>query len=218
MLGHLDRVDHPFDEAHLPPMRKPYLLLTLLLPAGATALSAQTDYYLRVGAIGASNLLRDGIVSRITVRQSIAPLVVLGGSLPLKRGYRAGLEGTISSGGFHSTEAGVEASLGTLRTASLLLDLSGPVAGQIRWWIGLGGLFYLPKDDDGIFLQGGTARLLAGAGADWRVPVLPRWDLMTSLRYDFHRFTTAELKARGFGQSQAISRFSASIGIARGLR
>lgn len=197
-------------------MPKAYVLLTLLLPAGATALSAQTDYYLRVGAVGSSNMLRDGIVSEITVRQSIAPLLVLGGSLPLSRGYRAGLEGSVSSGGFHSTEAGLETDLGTLRTASLQLDLSGPVSGQFRWWIGLGGLFYLPKDDQGIFLQGGTTRLLAGVGADFRRPVLARWDLMASARYDFHRFTTEELKTRGFGQSQGISRVSLSIGIARG--
>lgn len=199
-------------------MPKPYFLLTLLLPAGATALSAQTDYYLRLGAIGASNLMRDGIVSEITVRQSIAPLLVLGGSLPLSRGYRAGLEGTVSSGGFHSTESGAETDLGTLRTASLQLDLSGPISRQIRWWMGLGGLFYLPKEDEGIFLQGGTTRLLAGVGADWRRPMLSRWDLLASLRYDFHRFITEELKIRGFGQSQGISRISISIGIARGDR
>ncbi len=199
-------------------MPKPYFLLTLLLPAGATALSAQTDYYLRLGAIGASNLMRDGIVSEITVRQSIAPLLVLGGSLPLSRGYRAGLEGTVSSGGFHSTESGAETDLGTLRTASLQLDLSGPISRQIRWWMGLGGLFYLPKEDEGIFLQGGTTRLLAGVGADWRRPMLSRWDLLASLRYDFHRFITEELKIRGFGQSQGISRISISIGIARGNR
>jgi hypothetical protein len=199
-------------------MPKAYVLLLLLLPAGATAVFAQTDYYVRVGAVGASNLLRDGIVSEIKVRQSIAPLLVLGGSLPLSRGYRAGLEASISSGGFHSTEAGVETDLGTLRTASLQLDLSGPVSRQFRWWMGLGGLFYLPKDDEGIFLQGGTTRLLAGVGVDWRRPVLARWDLMASARYDFHRFITEELKNRGFGQSQGISRIALSIGIARGQR
>jgi hypothetical protein len=199
-------------------MPKACLLLALLISAGATALPAQTDYYLRAGAIGASNLLRDGIVSQIKVRQSIAPWVAIGGSLPLSQEYRAGLEGSISSGGFHSTEAGVETDLGTLRTASLQLDLSGPVSGQFRWWMGLGGLFYLPKDDEGIFLQGGTTRLLAGVGADWRRPAFAHWDLMASLRYDFHRFTTGELKARGFGQSQGISRISVSVGIARGHR
>jgi hypothetical protein len=195
-----------------------YLLLALLLPAGATALSAQTDYYLRLGAVGASDLLRDAIVSEIKIRQSIAPLLVLGGSLPLSRGYRAGVEGSLSSGKFHSTESGTETDLGTLRTASLQLDLTGPVAGEFRWWMGLGGLFYLPKNDEGIFLQGGTTRLLAGVGADWRKSVLPRWDIMASLRYDFHRFITGELKTRGFAQSQGISRISLSLGIARRIR
>jgi hypothetical protein len=199
-------------------MPKPPWPLALILAMCATPLSAQTDYYLRLGAIGASDLLRDGIVNEITVRQSIAPLLVLGGSIPLKRGYRAGIEGMLSSGGFHSTERGVETSLGTLRTASLQLGLSGEIARPVRWWISLGGLFYLPKDDEGIFLQGGTTRLVAGGGLDWRKPILPRWDIMTSARYDFHRFTTEELKNRGFGQSQGISRISLSIGIARGLR
>jgi hypothetical protein len=199
-------------------MPKPYLLLALLLPASATALSAQTDYYLRLGAVGASDLLRDAIVSEIKVGQSIAPLLMLGGSLPLSRGYRAGVEGSLSSGKFHSTESGTETDLGTLRTASLQLDLTGPVAGEFRWWMGLGGLFYLPKNDEGIFLQGGATRLLAGVGADWRKSVVPRWDIMASLRYDFHRFTTGELKTRGFAQSQGISRISLSLGIARGIR
>ena len=199
-------------------MPKPFWLLALLLTAGAAPLAAQSDYNLRLGAIGASNLIRDGIINEITVRQSIAPLLVLGGSFSLKRGYRAGIEGTLASGGLHSTERGVETGLGTLRTASLQLGLSGPIAQSIRWWMGLGGLFYLPKDKEGIFLQGGTTRLLAGGGLDWRRPVLRQWDLMTSVRYDFHRFTTEELKTRGFGQSQGISRVSLSIGIARGQR
>lgn len=75
-------------------MRKTILLLALLLPVGASGLRAQTEYYARVGAVGASNLLRDVIVDQITVRQSIAPMLALGASLPIaNRGYRAGLEG-----------------------------------------------------------------------------------------------------------------------------
>jgi hypothetical protein len=41
---------------------------------------------------------------------------------------------------------------------------------------------------------------------------------MTGLRYDYHQFTTAELKARGFAQSQQVSRIALSIGLARGRR
>jgi len=37
-------------------MRKPFLLAALLLPAGASSLAAQTTYYARLGAIGASRV------------------------------------------------------------------------------------------------------------------------------------------------------------------
>jgi hypothetical protein len=45
--------------------------------------------------------------------------------------------------------------------------------------------------------------------------LLNGWDLMLSLRYDFHRFTTDELKARGFTGGQSVQRVSASVGLAR---
>ena len=45
--------------------------------------------------------------------------------------------------------------------------------------------------------------------------MLPKWDLMTSLRYDFHRFTTDELERRGFSQTQGVSRVSLSVGLCR---
>jgi hypothetical protein len=47
---------------------------------------------------------------------------------------------------------------------------------------------------------------------------MSKWDLMASLRYDFHRFTTGELRARGFGQNQGVQRISASLGLARGTQ
>jgi len=200
-------------------MRQAILLLALLLPAGVSGLHAQTEYYARLGAVGASNLLRDVIVDQITVRQSIAPMIALGASLPIgTRGYRVGLEGTLASGKFHSSWSGSDTDLGTLRTATILLDLEGPVYREFRWRAGLGGLQYWPSDEEGIFRSGGTARFLAGAGLDYRRPVLPKWDLMGSLRYDFHRFTTDELKARGFSQTQGVGRVSLSVGLSRSAR
>jgi len=200
-------------------MPKPALLLALLLPASASGLHAQTEYDLRAGAVATSTLVRDVIVDEITVRQSIAPMIALGASLPIStRGYRAGLEATLSSGKFHSSEGGANTDLGTLRTATLMLGLDGPIVGDLRWRIGLGGIRYWPADKEGIFLSGGTTRVLAGAGLDYRRPVLPKWDLMTSLRYDFHRFTTGELELRGFSQSQGVSRGSLSIGLSRSTR
>jgi hypothetical protein len=200
-------------------MLKTSLLLALLLPAGAQGLQAQTEYYARLGAVGASTLLRDMVVGEITVRQSIAPMVALGGSLPIGAGgYRVGVEATLASGKFHSSESGIDTDLGTLRTGTLLLDLEGPIGTALRWRLGLGGLRYWPSAKDGIFRSGGTTRLLAGAGLDYRRPVLSRWDLMTALRYDFHRFSTDELDRRGFAQSQGIGRVSLSVGLSRSIR
>jgi hypothetical protein len=199
-------------------MLKPILIPALLLAAGVGALHAQTDFYARAGAQWAGTLVRDVLVSEVTVQQSIAPMVALGASMPISPGYRAGLEGTLSSGSYSAEQDGVETDLGTLRTASLLRGLVGPVGKTVRWWLGLGGIFYWPSEDRGIFLQGGPIRFLAGAGADWRNPVMRSWDLMVSARYDFHRFTTEELELRGFSQAQSVSRVSLSVGLARGIR
>jgi hypothetical protein len=166
----------------------------------------------------ASNLVRDVLVTEVTVQQSIAPMVALGASMPISPGYRAGLEATFASGGYSAEQDGAETDLGTLRTASVLLGLDGPVVQNLRWRVGLGGLFYLPSEDRGIFLEGGPGRFVAGAGADWRHPVMSKWDLMVSARYDFHRFTTDELEQRGFSQAQGVNRVSLSVGLARGIR
>lgn len=194
-------------------------MLAVLLPAGVSGLAAQAEYYARIGAVGSSDLLRDVIVQEITVRQSVAPMLALGGSLPIgPRGYRVGLEATLASGGFHSKEAGAETDLGTLRTATAMLDVEGPILRDFRWRLGLGGIKYWPKDHEGIFLEGGPLRFLAGAGLDYRYPVLAKWDLLAGLRYDFHRFTTAQLDRRGFGQTQGVSRVSLSVGLSRSTR
>jgi hypothetical protein len=199
-------------------MRKPILLLALLLSAGVPSLAAQTTYYARLGAVGASNLIRDAIVDEITVRQSIAPMLAVGAALPFsERGYRVGIEATLASGGFHSSESGNETDLGTIRTGTVMLQLDGPLYREFRWTAGLGGIKYWPKDQDGIFREGGKLRLLAGAGVDYRRPIMPKWDVMTSVRYDWHRFTTDELERRGFSQTQGVSRISLSLGLSRSV-
>lgn len=123
-------------------MLRPILIPALLLAAGPGALHAQTDYYARAGAVWASTLVRDAIGSEITVRQGIAPMVAIGASLPFSPGYRAGLEATLASGGFDAEQDGGEADLGTIRTASLLLALDGPIAKSLRWRAGMGGVLY----------------------------------------------------------------------------
>ena len=199
-------------------MRAVVALLAVLTAAGQSAAEAQTDFYARLGLTGATKLLRDNILQPIEVRQSLAPTLALGVSFPFTPLYGAGLEAAVTSSGFHSTEAGSETDLGTLRTGSIMLGLDGPVWRRVRWRVGVGLLRYWPADERGIFLRGGSTRFLVGAGLDYRRPMLPRWELMVSLRYDFHRFTTDELVARGFSGTQGVQRLSASVGLARGRR
>jgi hypothetical protein len=194
------------------------LLSLLILSTLAQPAHSQMDYYGRLGVTWSTKLMRDALVQEVEVKQSLAPAVTLGASVPIAPTYRAGLEAMFTSSGFHSTELDVESDLGTLRTASLLLNLEGPVAGQLNWRAGLGLIDYWPADDQGIFLQGGSARFLAGGGVDYRPRLNHSWDVMLSLRYDFHRFTTEELRTRGFTGSQGVQRLSASVGLARGRR
>ena len=194
-------------------------LLVLAVAGGAPALHAQVDYNARLGVTWATALLRDALINEIEIRQKLAPTLVLGAALPIAPLYRAGLELALATSGHQSKETGVTpADLGTVRTTSLTLGLDGPVSLGIRWRAGVGLLRYWPTEDRGIFLRGGTTRFLAGAGLDYRRPILTQWDMMASLRYDFHRFTTDELEARGFSQSQGVQRIAVTIGLARGHR
>jgi hypothetical protein len=200
-------------------MRSTLSLLALSLAAGAPPLAAQVDYNARLGLTWATALLHDNILNPIEVRQRLAPTLVMGAGLPIAPLYRAGLELALTTSGYRSTEAGAATvNLGTLRTGSITLGLDGPISQGLRWRAGAGVLRYWPTEQRGIFLRGGTSRFLAGAGVDYRRPIMTQWDIMTSLRYDFHRFTTPELKARGFSQSQGVQRVAVSVGLARGQR
>jgi hypothetical protein len=192
--------------------------LVVLTAVGPSAAEAQTDFYARLGLTVATKLVEDDILQQIEVRQSLAPTLALGVSFPFTPSYGAGLEATVTSSGFHSTESGNQTDLGTLRTGAVMLGLDGPIWRRVRWRAGVGLLGYWPTEESGIFLRGGTTRFLVGAGLDYQQPVFPRWDLMMSVRYDFHRFTTDELVARGFSGTQGVQRVSASVGLARGRR
>ena len=200
-------------------MRATLPLLVLTIAGGASALHAQVDYNARLGVTWATALLRDEVINEIEVRQKLAPTLVLGAALPIAPLYRAGLELALTTSGYQSKETGVTTvDLGTVRTGSITLGLDGPISQGLRWRAGAGLLRYWPTEEQGIFLRGGTTRFLAGAGIDYRRPIVAQWDLMASLRYDFHRFTTEEIDARGFSQSQGVQRITATIGLARGRR
>jgi hypothetical protein len=196
-------------------MRAIFAFLIILPTTGVAALQSQVDYSARLGLTLATKLLRDVVIEQVEVRQGLAPTLALGAALPIAPLYRAGLEATLTTSGYHSSEGNSETDLGTLRTGSVVLGLDGPIWRRVRWRAGAGLIRYWPTEDSGIFLRGGNTRFLAGGGVDFRPPVSAKWELMVSLRYDWHRFTTEELQARGFNGSQAVQRVSATIGLAR---
>jgi hypothetical protein len=194
------------------------MLLAVAPAATRHALHAQVDLTARGGVTWATPLLRDGIIEELEVRQKLAPTLVLGASLPIAPRYDAGLELMLTSSGYRASEDGTTTDLGTIRTGSVTLGLHGPVGGRLRWRAGTGLLRYFPKNKSGMFQDGGTTRFLAGAGLDYRHPMSSSWQLIGSLRYDWHRFTTEELQSRGFSGSQGVQRISATVGLAKGAR
>ncbi len=191
----------------------------VLLAAGSTPAGGQADYYARVGVTGSTSLVQDVLFQDIVVRQGPAPTLTVGASLPISPRHRTGLELALASGGFERQETGLpDTRLGTLRTLTATLGLDGPIARGFRYRVAVGTLSYLPAEQDGIFRRGGPTNFLAGLGADWRRPIGARWDLVAAARYDYHRFTTDELAARGFSQAQQVHRLAVSVGLARGGR
>ena len=194
-------------------------LVLLLLVAVAAPAHAQLDYYGRIGATGSSALVRDVLFEPFETSQGIAPTLVAGISIPVGTENRLGLEGSLVSGSLRasSESGGGDVDLGRLTTLSALANAEGTVAGPFRWRIGIGLIKYLPGEKAGLFRQGGPLRYFVGGGFDFRRPTFGRWDLMISARYDFHRFTTEELRDRGFTQAQVVQRGSLTFGLARNL-
>ena len=196
-------------------MRWITLVPALMLTTGAQA-HAQV-VHARLGLTGATDLVTDRITQEITVRQDPAPTLLLGASLPVSPRLNAGLELSLGTGGLDATEGGESTDLGTLRTATITVGLEGPLVWQLRWRAGVGVLKYWPSEDTGIFLLGGPTDYVLMAGADYRRVLDADWSIVAGVRYDYHRFTTDALEARGFSQSQQVHRFGILIGVARSI-
>ena len=197
-------------------MKRPLLVLALAVLAAPA--HAQLDYYARLGLTGSSTLVRDVLFQPFETKQGLSPTLVAGASLPVGTENRLGIEAQLTSGslGAETTGDGVEstADLGRLTTLSALANAEGAVTGPLRWRIGIGLIQYLPSEEAGLFAQGGPLRYFVGGGLDYRRPAFSSWDLMISARYDFHRFTTEELRDRGFTQAQGVQRGSLTVGLA----
>ena len=213
----MTRIPYP---NHLSRMRIAFIAVGIFVPAALTA-QATSTFYARGGATWSSKLTQDQIFDdKISTDPAVAVALVAGGGVVAFPRYLVDLEVQFTTGSYSAkTEGQQPTDLGTLRTLSGMLSLNGPlISPHWRWRAGVGVLSYLPKEKEGMFLQGGPLDFLIGAGVDYRRPVSGTLDLMVSLRYDFHRFTTDELQAQGFSQSQQVHRVGLTIGVATGGR
>ncbi|HEV8125683.1 MAG TPA: hypothetical protein VGP80_15655 [Gemmatimonadales bacterium] len=192
-------------------------ITTLITIALATTVSAQqVRLGARLGATWSSTLMKDVVVSPISVKAGIAPTLALSASIPSGRKYRLGLETVFTTASVKATENGVDTDLGSLRTATILLAAEGPLMVRDFYFrIGVGLMKYLPSEKTGIFQQGGPTRITGNFTAEYRKDLHPGWEWVAAARYGLSSFTTKELQSRGFTRSQAIHRVGLEVGVVK---
>ncbi len=195
------------------------LAATFTVVGSRPLLAQRPDLYARLGAVYSSELVTDAVAGAAVteLKPDIAPALTLGAAMPIAPAYDIGIEVMLARGGMTADESGGTSNdVGNLLTATTVFTLAGPAYKRLRWRATIGLISYLPSEDEGIFLQGGTTRLLTGAQLEYRRPAFGGWDLTIAGGADFHKFTTDELQARGFGGTQGVVRGMLTIGIARG--
>jgi len=194
-----------------------FLFLPLLL--AAVPLSAQTHYYARLGPVYSTRIVRDVLYEPVVTKPGLAPTLFAGFGVPVGSRYRGGVEVSLGRAGLNTstpdTPNAPSTDLGGVWLGSAMVMMDAPIRSRLRGRAGIGAIRYMPSDDDGMWAQGGTTRMLFGAGLDYEMPASSSWNVMLSARYDYHRFTTAELRSRGFRLEQPVNRLSLSVGLAR---
>ena len=196
-------------------MRIPVLVLGATLLA-ALPTAAQVRLGGRLGATWSSTLVEDEIGTPIEVEAGIAPTLTLNATIPTGKKYRIGLETSFSTSGLDVTDDLGTTDLGSLRTASIQVVAGGPAMVQgFFWQAGIGFLKYLPSEKEGLFRQGGPARILGTFTVEYRRVLRPGWEWMVAAKYGLHQFITKELESRGFSRAQMVHRVGLEAGVAR---
>lgn len=193
----------------------PVLLLFLVT---AAPLAAQTHYYARLGPVFSTRILRDVLYEPVVTKPGIAPTLFAGFGIPFGGKYRGGIEISMGRASLETstpdTPSAPSTDIGAVWLGTAMVMMDAPIRSRFRGRAGIGAIRYMPSADDGMWAQGGATRMLFGAGLDYEMPASNSFNVMISARYDYHRFTTAELKSRGFTLEQPVNRLSLSVGVA----
>ncbi len=189
----------------------------MLLVLSPAVLRAQITVGLRVGAVASTNLARDSIVTTVTARQNIAPLVGLRVEVPLRGAYRlAGEVGVSRSNLMSRSDANATVVTGLMiwhPTIAVRVPATPWLTGEAR----LGAIMYAPSRKTGtLFSAGAPIKPSLGLGIAAARPLGRSWALALVLQYDVHKFGTAALRAHGFRDQSVVHRIALLVALSRG--
>lgn len=177
---------------------------------------AQLAIGVRFGVVGSSSLVRDSIVSSITVRPEIAPFAGLRVDRPLSE--RVGVAGELTV-----SRSDLTSRSDTTTTITALTVWAPAVAlraSASRWLTAearLGAVIYRPSARAGtLFSDGAPLTPFIGLGVTAQRS-LGKWIAALVLHYDLHRFTTTTLQNRGFVGETVVHRVGAGLSFSRRL-
>jgi hypothetical protein len=183
----------------------------MLMPC---ALSAQVTFGARVGAVWSSNLVRDSIVTAVTTRPNIGPLIALRVELPVRTRYRLAGEFAASRSSLvaHSSDGNVSVTGLTVLAPALALRVPAKpwLTGEAR----VGAVLYAPSRKSGtLFSAGAPIKPSLGVGLAADRPLGRSWVLAIALQYDVHKFTTTALRAQGFRDASVVHRIALMLAL-----
>lgn len=197
-----------------------WLTAALLLAAPTTA-SAQWAIQFSAGGRYATALVRDSIVTAITVRPTLGAAFAIALTSPPQEGWAGEAAVDVTVAGHQRKETGATVDLGGLTSVAVTMAVRRQLRPTLAARVGVGGLLYAPERDAGIFRLGtGGFRPLGLAAVTWTPPVGARWGAALEARYDVHRFTTPALRSVGFQDPRTVHRVALAVraGLGRSLR
>lgn len=187
------------------------LALVMLAPS---VLPAQVTFGARLGAVWSSNLARDSIVTTVTTRPNIAPLIGLRVELPIYNTYRLAAEVAASHSTLVGRSSDGNASVTGLTVLSPTLAFRVPanpwLAGEAR----VGAALYTASRKTGtLFSAGVPIEPTLGLGIAADRPLGRSWVVAVALQYDVHKFTTTALRAHGFVDASVVHRVALMLAL-----
>lgn len=191
------------------------LVSLLCFVAVSRPLRAQLSLQPSLGLRYTSAMVRDAIVTPLTVRPALAPTLAVTVTTPLQRGWggQATLDVATSMLERHDAD-GTTTDLGRLSTLAFTVGVRRGVAAGLFVAAGAGGLKYFPARESGIFREGSSLAGLGMVTVEYAPAAVARYGLAVQARYDVHRFITPALRSEGFDSPRTVHRVALAARIA----